>query len=181
MTILPQLSSRAKIRRRGGATIIELAIAMSISAVLIGLVYASWTYVTSHSIDGRRKTIFTNEARRLAEHLASQVRNSPKVLTWYTNSLTLVSPENGDTIYYEFFNETLFRNDTAVTTIAERARIIDLRIEAEEPYEPSETILLWLTLEMADEFGNETMVRIAATARVPARVESESFDDWSDF
>jgi prepilin-type N-terminal cleavage/methylation domain-containing protein len=180
MTNRPHTTS-ARRGRRKGATLVELAVAMTISAILVGLVYMAWTYTTRHAIEGRRTAIFTKETQRIAERLAARIRTSPRVLSWHTHGVVFVSARNGDTLHYDFFDEQLLCNDTPVTTIAERARITELWIEAAETtsHEPSETVLLSITLTMADDFGNTTTVTVEVAARVPPQTESEGFDEWS--
>jgi hypothetical protein len=140
----------------------------------------AWAYVARHSIEGRRTAIFTGEAQRIAEGLADRVRTSPAVLSWHAHGMVFVSAQSGDTVRYDFFDQQLLRNDTPVATIADRAHITALRIEAEETmsHEPSETVLLRITLEMADDFGNETAVTVAAAARLHRDAEEEGYD-WN--
>lgn len=176
---------RKKRRVQGsrGVTLIELAVAISMSAIVVGVVFYAWNTINIHIINNSRKAVFEVEARRIAGSIVSQIRRSPEVISWHSNGITYISPDAGDTVTYEFFNQELKRNDTMLVNIAQKARITDFRIEPEESGTPSEghfDVLLHVMLSMEDDFDNRTDIRMDVAVKRPEEEDNkEGRDGWN--
>jgi hypothetical protein len=143
---------------RPGFTLVELAVAVSTSAIVIGTIFFGWTAINRHVAENQRKALFQLEARRVATTIASQIRRSPQVLAWYGSGITFISPTSADTLTYEWYGTEMRRNDTPLVVISPTARITDFSIEEESSGNSQAQfgVLLHIRMKMEDDFGNET-------------------------
>jgi type II secretory pathway pseudopilin PulG len=141
---------------QGGTTLIELIVAITMSAIVVGTIFFAWNTISRHISVQSRKSIFEVEARRIIAEIGSDLRRTPRLLAWHTTGLTLIDPTTNDTVSYTFTSEELNRNDSPLVTIAPTAVVTDFEVEAEEASEPAPyfNTLLHVHLRMEDRFGN---------------------------
>lgn len=164
-----------------GFTLIELVVAMSMTAIVIGILFVVWNNFNVHVIKQRRKSIMYSEMNRIAKSITSQIRRSPAVLALHSSGITYISPTKGDTIVYEFYANELLKNDKQVPVASQFAHISDFTIEKkEERGAGSDLILLSITITMSDEFENEVTATSQVAAKVKDEYESEeNFSEWN--
>ncbi len=163
-----------------GVTIIELMVAISMSALVIGIITATWIGFSKHVIGQRRKSILRAELRQVLEGITSQLRRSPAVLAWHSSGITYVSPNNGDTIVYEYYYDELLKDDIPITIISQSAYITDFVIDGSAPGdEESDLTLLAIYITMADDFGNQSSASSQVAAKVIKESEYEQEDELS--
>lgn len=168
-------------KKRFGFTLIELVVAMSMTAIVVGILFVVWNNFTIHVIKQQRKSVLNAEVNRISQSITSQIRRSPSVLALHSNGITYISPFNSDTIGYEFFADVLLKNGKAVAVVSQSAHISDFTIvEKEGQIEGTGLSLLLLTITLSDEFDNEVSVTSQVAAKVKDRYESEEdFGKWS--
>jgi hypothetical protein len=161
--------------------LIELCVAMAMTALVIGIVFGVWGNISKHMIERQRKNMLYSEANQLCSRIASQLRRSPGVLTWQANSISFITPDSTDTISYEFSYNELKKNDTLIAIVSQNAMIRDFAIEeVEASGEKSDMKLLSLSLSIADKFSNDYTASNAVAVRVlaPAKEKSDR-NDWN--
>lgn len=160
-----------------GVTIVELMMAMAMTVIVVSIIFAVWGNYHRHIIEQRRKSILQSEIKQVLGGLTSQIRRSPAVLAWHSTGITYVSPNNGDTIVYEYYTDELFKNDTPVHVTSQKAYISGFAVgKSEELSEDSELTLLSITLSMADDFANQVTVSSNIAAKVISEQEEEEDD-----
>lgn len=172
------LWNRVNIR---GVTIIELCVAMAMTAVIVGVVFAAWNNFNRHVINHRRKSMLHGEIRQISKSIASQVRRSPGVLAWHSNGITYLSPNNNDTIVYEYYADKLLKNDAPVPVISQGAYISDFNVEeVEQCKENTDVTLLSITTTMADDFSNQMTISSTVAVKVTGdQEEEEELSGWN--
>jgi hypothetical protein len=153
---------------------------MTVSAAVIAVVYAAWTFLSQHTIKRHRTALFHAEVNRAAQLVATRIRLSPKVLEWHYQGVTLVSPHTGDTMVYDYYGEELRCNDVPVVLNSQGARIINFTIE-QDPYTSGDgtpMILLRITVEAEDPFDNQAVVTTDIAARAAGEGEGGGDDGW---
>jgi len=172
-----------KNKRNHGMTIIELMVAMAMTAIVVSIIAVVWVNFTRHVVGQRRKSILHAELRQVLEGISTQVRRSTAVLAWHSTGITYVSPNNGDTIVYEYYADELFKNDLPVTFISQDAFVNNFSIDGSDPAEDgSDIILLTISITLADDFGNQAGVRSQVAAKVIdeyAEEEDEELSGWN--
>ena len=112
--------------------LIELCVAMAMTALVIGIVFGVWGNISKHMIERQRKNMLYNEANQLCSRIASQLRRSPGVLTWQANGISFITPDSTDTISYEFSYNELKKNDALIAIVSQNAMIRDFAIKEVE-------------------------------------------------
>jgi prepilin-type N-terminal cleavage/methylation domain-containing protein len=169
-------------RRASGVTLIELMTAMTVSAIVIGVIFHSWNVINRHVAVHQRRGIFVTDVRRIATTLSSQIRRSPQVLAWHSAGITFLKPPAGDTVSYEFNGSELLLNDQPVPLVAYTARITEFSLEEEVMDIPNGqfTVLLHLRMRAEDDFNDTTSVALdIAISKPTEEQDSEEKDDWN--
>jgi Tfp pilus assembly protein PilE len=159
--------------RQKGVMLIELMVAMAMSAVVIVMIFWAWTLFIKQTSSVKRRTFFHAETERISRTIASSLRRSPKVLDIGRDEITFIDPNSKDTIHYSFYGDSLYRNDTAVVMLAQSARVTDFSIEQEQrdPASEADDILLTISIGMKDDFNDESSIK--TEVKVIAPVEEE--------
>ncbi len=168
---------------RRGTTIIDLIVAIVLTSIVVTIIFALWSNFDRHVVLQRRKSILHAEVRQILKSITSQVRRSPEVLAWHSTGITYVSPNNGDTIVYEYYTDELIKNDVLVTLISQAAYIYDFsidEIDVSGSDEDPELTLLSISLSMADDFTNHVTVNsLVAVKVIGEQVEGEELTGWN--
>lgn len=164
-----------------GFTLIELVVAMSMTAIAVGILFIVWNNFNIHVIKQQRKSILHAEVNRISKSITSQIRRSPSVLSLHSSGITYISPFNSDTIVYEFFANELLKNDKPVSVTSQSAYISEFNIEEKDgQIEGSGLTLLLITVTLSDEFDNQVTLTSQVAAKVKDQYESEEdFGKWS--
>ncbi|MBN1603525.1 MAG: hypothetical protein JW915_18085 [Chitinispirillaceae bacterium] len=119
---------RAQNRSINGVTLIELIIALAMTASLTVSVYYFWNHINRHTITYTAKTQLTNEANRIITSIVSQVRSAKELFSFDYNSINFIS-KNGDTLNYRYDGDSLYLNNNSVKIITSGARISQFEIK----------------------------------------------------
>ncbi len=166
---------------KNGITLIELIVAMAMTTIIIVIIFATWDNFNRHVFNQRRKSMLNDEIRQITEVLKSHLRRSPEVLAWHSNGITYVSPNNGDTLVYEFYDAELLLNDVSVPIISQKACISDFYIEEVDQMvtvENKDLTLLSVRITIEDEFDNQVTITFDVAAKVAGEQDAE-LDEWN--
>ncbi len=161
------------VRGCSGFTLVELVVALSITAIVITLVMFSWTFLLRHTTKQEQKAAFGAQIDLAASLIANDIQRASEVISFDNNSIAFV-PVNGDTVLYRLRNDTLVKNDTAFSPLANGVTV--LRFSVAEEKQPSvvqagiRNTVLTITLGARDRTGIETEIR----SRVMVRLSGDS-------
>ena len=153
---------------RNGLTILELIVALSISAAVISVVYYTWNFLNKHIAKHTNSALVSDAADRLAHSIASQIRRSPAILKWDNHSIKLLSAENSDTVTWDFDGENLLRNGDSVQVTIHGSRISNFEVKDLRDLglpENSLNLLLQISLTVNNEAGDSSRVDLTVKAR----------------
>ncbi len=163
-----------------GVTLIELMVALVMTAIIVSIIFAVWGNFGRHVIIQRRKSVLHAEIRVVLESITSQLRRSPAVLAWHSSGITYVSPNNGDTIVYEFYTDELLKNDAPVILISQDAYISNFSVgESEVSGEMKEVTLLSVAMTVMDEFYNQISLNSQIAVKILGEDEEGDDDELS--
>ncbi len=165
------------VRACRGATLVELTLAMFISAIVITLTFYAWNQINIHVARGQERTFFRVAGRNLMDRLADDLRRSTALLAHHASGVTFVTA-SGDTANYEFYGRELLRNGEPVPLADSAAWINDLHIEGSEQEQNVggvQDVLLELTLSLESEQGYVMQRAVAVAVRKPP---GASVDYW---
>ena len=168
-------------KNQHGITLIELIVALAMTTIIIVIIFATWDNFNRHVINQRRKSVLNGELRQISQVLKSHIRRSPAVLAWHPSGITYVSPNNGDTLVYEFYNEELLVNDTPMPIMSQKAFVSDFAVEEVDQtviVERKELTLLSFMIALEDEFENRVTVTFNVAAKIAGEQEQD-LDEWN--
>ncbi|MDG5816211.1 prepilin-type N-terminal cleavage/methylation domain-containing protein [Chitinispirillales bacterium ANBcel5] len=145
--------------KRCGVSIIELTVAMAISAVLLSILFYTWNTFNFQIAQRDHVYSLRDETIRIAEEITTNIRRTPSVLDYSLNSIRFISPTHGDTVEYRFDGEQLSRNGKTVTNRAYGGEITSFEIRGHNTQIGSEHILLEILLTSSDRRDNRDTVR----------------------
>jgi hypothetical protein len=168
-------------RPTAGVTMVELAVAVTISAIVISTTFYGWREINQHVIESQRKSILQVEARRIASSLASQLRRSPQVLEWHNSGISYISPTGKpDTVIIEWDGSNLLRNDKVVKLMPQASRIAELSFEGEELGDDARFgLLLHLRFRMENDFNDIASYDYDIAVTLPAEQTEPAKNNWN--
>lgn len=98
----------------GGVTLIELVVAMGMSALVVIAVFIGWREMGTRIAHGTRHGIVESEAARLGQTIFDELRRSPLVLSWDDHQVRFIHAVSSDTVSYLFDGRALLRNQAPV-------------------------------------------------------------------
>ncbi len=183
MDALQVMAEKRRPEANRGVTLIELMVALAMTAIMVSIIFAVWGNFGRHVIRQRRKSVLHAETRVVLESITSQLRRSPAVLAWHTSGITYVSPTKNDTIVYEFYADELLKNDAPVTLISQDAYITNFSVgEPEVSGEEKELTLLSVAITITDEFNNQISINSQVAVKIPGEDEEgedEELSGWN--
>lgn len=156
-----------------GVTFIELIVAMVVSATVISLAFGFWGKLNSHVFKGQQQNIHQAEAMVLAGQISSQLRKSPGVLAWHDHGITFIEYKTGDTLVYEFYENTLELNDSIEVGPKDPVFVCDFTIT--NPIEESKEGKAFLAVATAINDGRGRVY--TAEVMVSVKTIQDAFDD----
>ncbi len=152
-----------------GATLVELTLAMFISAIVIMLTFYAWNQINIHVARGQEKSFFRLAGRNLVDRLSDDLRRSTALLAHHSSGVTFVTA-SGDTVNYEFYGRELLRNGAPVPLADSAAFITDFHIESSEQEQivgGVQDVLLEITLSLENEREYVMQRTVAVAVRKP--------------
>ena len=175
-----ELNKRKKKTGNSGVSIVELIMAIAMTSVIITVILSTWNNFNRHVFSQRRRSILRTEIKLISSTLTSQLRRSPGVIAYHSSGITYISPNNGDTIAYEFYTEELLKNDKPIRFVAQNAYINEFVVqEAEQNIENNELILLSLFLELMDDFDNRISINSTVAVKMLDEYEAAEEEELS--
>jgi type II secretory pathway pseudopilin PulG len=156
--------------RRSAFTLVELIVAMTTAAIVIGLIMLSWQRVQSHVAKQRRKSVLEVETDNLLRSIGQQLSRSPAVLLLDENRVILVSPlRPDDTLTYAHRGDSLYKNGTAVVLAAQGAAVRGFAVTSAEDI-PAEgpARLVRVVLRSANLFGDSASAEAVVSVKIGA-------------
>ena len=176
-----ELDKRKK-KRNSGVSIVELMMAIAMTSVIITVILSTWNNFNRHVFSQRRKSILRTEIKLISSTLTSQLRRSPGVIAYHSSGITYISPNNRDTIAYEFYTEELLKNDKSIRFVAQNAYINEFIVkEVEQNIENNELKLLSLFIKIMDDFDNQVSINSTVAVKMlnEYEVEEEELSKWN--
>jgi hypothetical protein len=164
-------------------SLIELIVAIAVSAVVVATTLAAWTALQKHISSQNRRAALDYEARRLVVMLADQARKSPRVLHWHENGITLIAATNGDTLSWEYSWQELSRNGEPFQ-LREGLKVVDFFLETDngDYLAPDAPMVVRFNVRLENGRGESTAAQSAAAIRKPPDTwESSGNDDYWNF
>jgi hypothetical protein len=157
-----------------GVTLIELTVALAMTATLAISVYYFWNHINSHTITYTDKALFSKEANRVITSIVTQIRSATEVISFDYNTINFIS-KNGDTLAYRYDGDSLFLNDSSITIISRNARISQFEIKDLNESVSSEARFAYLEFTFSMISGKNDTVTYTLSVNVPKPAESTKF------
>ncbi len=164
---------------RGGVTLLELIVAIAVSAIAVGMIFQTWTSLSRHMHANERRSNLRVSADRISETLAMELRRSHAVVAWGSNGITFETVA-GDTVRYEHNGMTLVRNGSPVhvsspggyvgTFDVTRAEDAGQLVDREQ-----ERVLLRVDLTVEDSLENTAGAQVEVSVRLVSGAETWGF------
>lgn len=166
-----QSTKPMKLSAASGFTLIELMVAIAVSALVILLATGAWIAVSRHTIRLDRVRLLESETLRIANTLASQIRRSPEVIEARGDRIWLVAPITSDTLLYEKRGANLERNREVLPFRSSSIQLCEFSIEDRTPRSSlrHSLRLLRLTVCLENDRGERSMVSVQAGGRMVER------------
>lgn len=117
----------SKINNNWGVTILELAMAMALSAIVVSVVYMTWNAINKHIAIHNSRASLRAESNRLINSIITTIRNN-QVLSFDQNTIKLTNNNFDDTITYTFINNRILKNEDTIPLITPHAAIRNFTI-----------------------------------------------------
>ena len=143
-----------------GVTLLELLVAISLSAIILAGVFYAWRFIEQHTIVQSRKAVFYSEANRISQSIAGEIRKCRQVIMVSDHSIVFTKNPSGDTVNFEFQGSQLTRNGAPVSINAPASRFADfLVLKNQESYnDKNADLLLDIIIGIADNFGDSSSI-----------------------
>jgi type II secretory pathway pseudopilin PulG len=161
--------------RAGGFTLLELVVAMFLSATIVALVVLSWSGFSRHMATQERMSLLGAAAERVAGALASELRRASTVLSVDEHAIRVVDSRSGDTLSYELSEGVgLLRNGVPVYAGVRWGRVFGFDISAatSEGAPVGTPVLLSIALRLCDG------VRCTTAVSVEVQIPAPTGDGW---
>lgn len=164
----------SSIRSKKGVTLIELIVALAMTATLSISVYYFWNHINHHTTTYTDKALFSKEANRIITSIVTQIRSATEIISFDYNTINFIS-KNGDTLAYRYDGDSLFLNDSSITIISRNARISQFEIKDLNESVSSEARFAYLEFTFSMISGKDDTATYTLSVNVPKPVESTKF------
>jgi hypothetical protein len=161
-------------RSINGVTLIELIIALAMTATLTISVYYFWNHINLHTITYTARTQLTSEATRIVSSIVSQVRCAKEIFSFDYNSINFIS-KNGDTLNYRYDGDSLFLNDNSIKIITSGARISQFEIKDLNEGNSAEARYAYLEFTLTMEGAQRDSSTFSLSVNVPRPTDGAQF------
>jgi prepilin-type N-terminal cleavage/methylation domain-containing protein len=112
-----------------GFSLVELTLAISITAILSVLIFSVWNQLTLHTSRQERRTALRSESLRITKQIGMHLHKTDNVISWNSTSIKATLPPDNDTVSYKFNGTDFEYNDKAISLIPPNTSIKHFRIE----------------------------------------------------
>jgi hypothetical protein len=161
---------------------LELVVAMFLSATVVALVVLSWSGFSRHMATQERMSLLGAAAQRVAGALATEMRRASTVLSLDDHAIRVVDGRSGDTLSYELSEGAgLLRNGLPVYAGTRSGRVFgfDLSAAAGEGAPVGTPVLLSIALRLCDGVRCSTAVSVEVQIPAPAGEGWRSGGGWN--
>jgi hypothetical protein len=162
------------LRPQNGVTLIELTVALAMTATLSISVYYFWNHINRHTTNYTDKALFSKEANRIITSIITQIRSANEIISFDYNSINFIS-KNGDTLAYRYDGDSLFLNDNSITIVSRNARISQFEIKDLNESVSSEARFAYLEFTFSMVSGKNDTASYTLSVNVPKPPESTKF------
>ncbi len=162
------------VQSQKGVTLIELIVALAMTATLSISVYYFWNHINRHTTTYTDKALFSKEANRIITSIITQIRSAKEVITFDYNTINFIS-KNGDTLAYRYDGDSLFLNDRSLSLISKDARISQFEITDLNESVSSEARFAYLEFTFSMISGKNDTATYTLSVNVPKPAERTSF------
>lgn len=162
------------VQSQKGVTLIELMVALALTATLSVTVYYFWNHINRHTTTYTDKALFSKEANRIITTIVTQIRSAKEVISFDYNTINFIS-KNGDTLAYRYDGDSLYLNENSISIISRNARISQFEITDLNESVSSEARFAYLEFTFSMISGkNDTAIYILSV-NVPKPAESSQY------
>jgi prepilin-type N-terminal cleavage/methylation domain-containing protein len=147
-----------------GLTLLELMVAISVSAILITLVLSSWNYINRHVLYQEHRGYLRNETARIADEIQLKLGRTSGVLGFTPNSVTLLEQDGGGVLEYAFDGKHLTKNGFPMHFGVHGGSITSFNLRNTSTI-AGEYLLLEVTVSSQDKRDNRDTCRFTVNVR----------------
>jgi hypothetical protein len=113
--------------------------------------------------------ILESETQRIGKQIISEIRRSPEILLWNTNTISFISAINKDTVTYSFEDGILLRNHEPVHPNAYSAKVTTFSLSQTSDIGTAgiSDKLLELNIGISNLFNDSSSTRMKVTVHAP--------------
>ncbi|MBN1309429.1 MAG: hypothetical protein JXA18_16030 [Chitinispirillaceae bacterium] len=163
---------------RAGVTLLDLTVAIVLTAIVVSIVYAAWTQINRHTLTHQRRTALRGECSRVAEALSRRLRRAEEVLAWDRTSIRFILSGLHDTVTYSYNGETLEVNGRPLAFIAAGTSVNAFSIENQNVDDVSLPFLFRITVALATRQGETDTVSATVMVRRPGDLPPDDDFIW---
>jgi hypothetical protein len=157
-----------------GVTLIELMIALGMTATLTTTVFYFWNHINRHTIVYINKAQFSTETNRIITSIVSQVRSAKQIISYDYNMIHFVS-KNNDTLQYRYDGDSLYRNERGLTITSKNARISQFEIKDLNEGNSTEARYAYLEFTLTMISGKNDTSTYSLSINVPKPTEGSQY------
>ena len=152
-----------------GFTLIELLVTTVLTTIALCLVFFSRNYISRHTIEQQRRSLFFTETNRISMSISNAIRKSPEILECSDNQIVFLSAITFDTLSYAFINGDIYRNGTIISSVIHDLRFTEMLIKNHAEYNNADnnTVLLSIYFAAEDSFKNKSDLTINVKVNIP--------------
>lgn len=155
----------------GGVTLVELTIAVALSAVLAASVFFTWNYLTRHTTIQNRRTAIRAEGNRITNQLSLQLRRAESIINLDNSSIQFTVNNRADTISYVFSGSEMTYNQQPISFTIPAIEVSNFTITDNNENNPAKPYLftcsLTLTHTSGDTITSTATIFVNRTTAVP--------------
>lgn len=152
-----------------GVTLLELMIALSLTAIVITTVYFTWNYLNRHVALQKRRSTLQIETNRFMQVVTSKIRRSEAVFEINDHRISFADPDSTDTIIYSFDGTKLTRNDSLFNPAFPQMFVSDFTIHPDQATQilGARSTLLNVTIALSNSFGDSISLVATIKTKIP--------------
>lgn len=157
---------------RKGVTLLELIVALSMTSVVLGMIFFSWNYINKHIAVQKTRTEMNNGLNMLSQGIISGIKRSRGIIGVNEHEIELLSDD--DTVIYKFDNDRILINDQPLSVSDPRMKVKEFAIKTLNNDPSAVEALLQISITVESPFHDTAGV----TLNVETKMISSQTGDW---
>lgn len=174
----PPENKRTPLHTLRGFSLVELTLAISITAILSVLVFSVWNQLTLHTTAQQRKTALRSECLRITKQLSIHLHKTDHLISWNSTSLTMTLPPDNDTITYSFNGTELLMNGNLLSLVTPHTKTRDFHIANANEEQDGIPYLFTCLLTLENSAGDTATTSVTVLVRRNNKVENQDSFMW---